>query len=264
MSRTINGKPIKQVMAELSEDFPSEEISSNRYDYSYIDIEKMRNRIDEVVGVENYDFVINESHFVPVGDKIESCCVATITIRDDNGCVVCVKSGTGGTNVKESSESGEVIKASLDSKSAASDAFKSCCRMLGIGDRQLRSERREKDKTKSKKTSNKTTYNKKQSQQNGTVSDGAGEEKMIVIPRGGFRSFNGGYKSQAVVKGTGEKVVLVLWKNAVPELEKHVPLAEFLRKSNNMEVSIIGKRTSFRGENQVALVRPYCNEKEAS
>lgn len=262
--RTINGKPLKQVMAELSAEFPATEVSSTNYDYSYIDIERMRNRMDEVVGVENYDFVINASHFVPVGDKIESCCVATITIRDDNGCAVCSKSGIGGTNVKESTENGTVIKASLDAKSAVSDAFKSCCRQLGIGDRQLRSDRKEKNKSKNKKSGSASYKSKDQYQQNGKAqSDSSSEERMQIVLQGGFYSFKSGYKAKGVVKSTGESVVLVLWNDNVVELEKYIELSRFLRESKNMELSIIGKRDTFKGENQVHLLRPYCG-KEAS
>lgn len=206
--RTINGKSISQVMTELTAPFP--ELKYNNYGYPYLEYETYKERMDTVVGVLNYDFIQHEKSFTKVGEKYHISVIGTLTIRDDAGNTVVTKGAIGGTDIILFSGTKEAVKISLDEKTAYDDAFKSCCRMLGVADKQIREARR------------KIESNATELQQGGPV------EVYRVQVTGAFKSVRGGYKAPAVIVETGESIMLVFWKNAVEDVEKLIPFARFI------------------------------------
>lgn len=249
--RTINGKPIQKVVEELKAPFADAEIKENPAGYAYLAYELFRQRLDTVVGM-NYDYVISQVAWVTIGEKTHISCVGTLSIRDDNGNIVTVKSATGGADVITRSSDGVAVKPGNDAKTADHDAFKSCCRMLGIADEQLRARR------KGKKSNGGTT-----GQTSNSTQSGVQEEKIRVVVMGAFSSLAGGkgYKAPAVIKETGEKVSLVLWKEGMEAVKKYMTLGEFFDKYKSKEFSIVATRNTFTPRNgtkeeQLIMLRP--------
>lgn len=218
--RTINKKSIDQVMTELAAPFPK--LMYNKYGYPYLEYETYKERMDLVVGAVNYDYDLREKSFTKVGEKYHISVIGVLTIRDDNGNEVVTKSAIGGADVILSSGTKEAVKISIDEKTAYDDAFKSCCRMLGVADKQIREAR------KGIKPSDSAPQNE------GPV------EVCRVQVIGAFKTVKGGYKAPAVIVETGENIMLVFWQNAVEEVEKLVPFAKFIEMYN------AEKQNSFR------------------
>ena len=249
--RTVNGKPLNQVMKELQEPLPESAVRDNQSGYPYIPIEEYRKRLDEVVGVLNYDYRLSKADWVTVGDKEHMSCLGTLIIRDDAGKIVTVKMATGDADVITRNSDGAAVKTGNDAKTADKDAFKSCCRLLGIGDAQLREQR--KGKNGKGGASGKYSTN---TQQN------ASEENIRIVVRGAFSSLGGkGYKAPAVIKETGEQVSLILWKEGIEAVQKHMSISDFLDKYKNKEFSVVATRNTFitkngKKEEQVIMLRP--------
>lgn len=262
MSRMINGKTVADVIKELAAPFSEKLFKTNPAGFPYLPYEVFRERMDQVVGIFNYDFTISQTEWVVVGDKMHISCIGTLTIRDDEGNVVTVKSENGDADVI-CKKDGAVVKSGNDAKTASHDAFKSCCRMLGVGDYQLR-DKRKGGKNNNDSSTSSNAGNRQQSAQsnNGNVA-AASEACYRICVTGGFTSLNNkGYKAPAVLSETGEKVSLILWKEGIAAVEAAgVPIGEFLKKSINREFSVIGERTTFSMRNgsteeQLIMLRP--------
>lgn len=218
--RTINGKSIAKVLEELQAPFPRECIEYNKYNYPYIKAEFYHERLDEVVGIMNYDFIITHNTWVNIKEDVMVInCVGTLSLKDDNGVVVASKSAEG-TDVITMSK-GKVVKPGNDAKDAQQDAFKSCCRMMGIGDKQVREAR------------------KKVNDNTAGVVDEAGKENgdqiYVVKINGPFSTFYNkkrefvGYKVPVMDTDTKERYQLVIYADSgVKEIEKTVPMKQFV------------------------------------
>ena len=151
MSRTINGKTVKEVMEALAAPLPKEAFKVRDYDNKpYITVEACYERMDSVLGVEHYNAVYTEPQFVQQKDTYVISTVGTLEILDDNFEVIFRKSGPGTSTVTfpniEKTENGQKVKvpgniATLvpnDVMSAFQDAFKRICKnKLQIGAKQL-------------------------------------------------------------------------------------------------------------------------------
>lgn len=263
----INGKTFSQVLAELSTPFDESLFKDNPAGFSYLPFEVYLERMDTVIGVFNYDFEITHTDWVDVGEKKHISTVGKVTIRDDDGRVVSVKSATGDADVickkvENPGDKPQAVKPGNDAKTAAHDAFKGCCRMLGVGDEQLRDKRKGNGNKGGTKSSNSA------SRPSGSSSNNANgtEEVVRVVVGGAFKSLQGkGYKAPAVIKETGEKVSLILWNDGIEAVKKYMPLADFLEKYKDKEFSVVATRASFTMKNgtveeQVTMIRPYCGK----
>lgn len=251
--RTINGKCFRVVMEELRAPFPESAVKDNQFGYPYIPIEEYRKRLDDVVGILNYDYRVSKAEWVTIGDKEHMSCLGTLVIRDDEGKTVTVKMATGDADVITRNSDGVAVKTGNDAKAANSDAFKSCCRMLGVGDAQIRAQR------KGKGDKNNTSSQRQKNTQSDTD---AKEEEIRVVVRGAFRSLGGkGYKAPAVVKDTGEQVSLILWQEGIDAVKEYMPLPDFLEKYKCKEFSVVAIRNTFtmkngKREEQLIMLRP--------
>lgn len=159
MARTINGKPISQILNELAADLPENSICYRTFDkMPYIPIEVFTERLNSVVGIDHYNEKYKE---LTITHANESYCVnviGSITLLDDNYEPLFTKEIGGGSNINfsnidELDENGNVlldkydkpkkIKSSStnsvpnDTTSACQDAYKKICKKLGIGVNQL-------------------------------------------------------------------------------------------------------------------------------
>ena len=248
--RTINGKPVSQIVEELATPFP--EVKYNTYGFPYVEYETYKERMDMVVGVFNYDYVLSEKSFTKVGEKSHISVIGTLTIHDDVGNVIVTKSAVGGADIILSSGTKEAVKIGNDEKTASHDAFKSCCRMLGVADKQIREER------KTRKS------NVSAPQQEGPV------EVYRVQVTSAFKTVKGGFKAPAVIVETGENIMLVFWKSAVDEVEKLIPFSKFIeayRAEAQKSFRVYATRNIFkmknnRTEEQLVVSKMYTGGEE--
>lgn len=257
MERTINGKTIRQVLQELAEPLPKEAVKKNEQGFPYVSVDTYRERMDKVVGVLNYDFVISHLETTEYNGKGLITCVGTLTIRDDNGNSVASKSSSGGTSIIVRNSDGQVVKASNDAKTATQDAFKSCCRMFGIADGQIREERGKQKKNEGKDSK----------AASGPASESLNAEKFGIKIVGRFRSIGKGFKADVVIKETGEKAVLVCWQDAVAEISKFMDFNRFIEVYVGKELHIYAVRSQFSMKNgtveeQLIMVKPYIEKEE--
>lgn len=150
-TRTINGKKITEVIAELGKDFPDGAIKVREYDnIPYIPERELRNRLDEVLGIEHYNEEYTEPVYTQVKGTYGISTVGRLEILDDEFKPIMVKTCVGASSItfpkiSKTDEQGKEVKVESnttnsfanDSMAACQDAFKRICKKLGMGVRQL-------------------------------------------------------------------------------------------------------------------------------
>lgn len=251
--RTINGKSFKDIEVNLSAAFSPNDFKVNRYGYHYLPVEAYQQRMDEVVGILNYDFITSEPRTCLVGTKPHISLSGTITIRDDSGNSVTSKSACGGGPVIMVNATEEAASYKNDLESASADVFKRCCKKIGIAEAQLKQLRRD-------------------SKGNGNDIGGNARNETVSLYRVKLReSFstlgknNSGYSAMVDIEGENESRKLVIWKSAIEEIEKYIPIAKFVSNYKaNMEFSVYGSlsvwpRNNGQKELQLVMEKPYVN-----
>lgn len=202
--KTVNGKPLNEVIDALQAPFPEDVILTKKgTGFKYAPVEAYQDRIDSVIGAGNYDFVTESPNLITVRNASAVSISGQISIRDDEGNVVCSKGGTGGAKIIIVKETNEPKDLANDIKSATSDLFKSCCQKFGIG----------------------AEIKKMNDDANGSDEQAIQPTKVFIIS--GFKSMGtNGYKATAM-KENGQKIALVFWQDAVGEVEKKCSFDEF-------------------------------------
>lgn len=137
-TRTINGKSINEVFQKLREDIPGViKMTDEKKPKPYLDATVMRQFFDELIPVSNYDFTLTDVQFIQMGERACFVCTGTITVFDDAGRRIVVKSYTGSNNCIIPQETGQPKDLAMDAKNAAVSARKGCIAMFGCGERQL-------------------------------------------------------------------------------------------------------------------------------
>ena len=249
MGRTINGKSAGQIIEELSAPFKKEQFRENYFGYFYLPVEAFRERMDEVVGIMNYDVITTAPEVVTVGTRPQVLLRVSVTIRDDSGNVFVTKESPGGAAVIISNTTNEADSVKNDAESAAQDGFKRCCKLLGMAGKQLKEMR---------------------GSGSGTIPGSASSEtptelfKVTLLEE--FQSLGkDGYAAQVVLEG-GEEIKLVIWKDAQDKIEETLPMDDFLRLSKRgKQFCLYGKRNTFtpkkgRPQNQLIMESPFRSE----
>lgn len=251
--RTINGKPFAEIEKGLKKPFEPSDFKTNMYNFMYLPVEKFRTRLDEVVGILNYDFVTSEPVVTIVGTRPHISLTGSITIRDDNGNVVTTKAACGGAQVIMSSESKEAVIFKNDCDTAAEDVFKRCCKSLGIAEAQIKQLRPASTPAKQ------------------NVPDPSEPVSLFRVKlKESFSSLgSAGYGAMVEVQGEQEPRKLVIWKEGQQAIEKFIPMAEFIKAYKaGKEFSLYGYRSTFKGTKgeqlQLVLNRPFRGEEEGS
>lgn len=139
MERLINGKPFATVRKELEAPF-THLVNDGTGKYLSVSIEQVEERLNSVLGF-NYSFVpVGELKLNNINGRYSLTGLGIITIRDDNGGIVCTMCQGGGCDVilidkvKGEINDEKVSKdLSSDYKSAMSDIKKKCAEGLGVG-----------------------------------------------------------------------------------------------------------------------------------
>lgn len=144
MSRTINGKSLKEVFEELRTPL-DERLIKKRFDgFFYFDIDAYRAKLESVVGVDHF----NEMYDAAKVEKLEESYVihsrCVLEFLDDNYEVICRKSACGATNVEfpKDKDTNERLTTSStiynDIYNSNVDAFKRICKnQFHIGEEQI-------------------------------------------------------------------------------------------------------------------------------
>ncbi len=242
--KTINGKRREEVLELLQADFPKECIERNYGGFAYFSIRSYQERLNEVIGSGNFDYIEDQLSTVTVGGVTAVNIRGTIIVRYDDGSVWVQRTAFGSENVGVRSDDDKNGKAGVPNdlsnsvKAAGSDAFVQCCRKLGIGDRQLREIR------------NEEKVNKKGKGSSGKSS--AGQSYKIKI--GGSCSAIGekGFKLPAFIGE--EKVSLKIWVNseAYKQITSYVDtVPNFASKYSGKCLTIVGKKGAYNGETEL-------------
>jgi hypothetical protein len=253
--RTINGKSLGNIIKELSNPFKPDDFKANLYGYNYLPVEKFRQRMDEVVGILNYDFITSEPQVSIIGSRPHISLSGSITIRDDNGNIVTTKAACGGTQVIMSNKENEAVLFKNDLESAAADVFKRCCKSLGMAEAQLKQLR-----------------GSKGSNEHNTEADPTEPIAYYRVKlRETFASVGKtGYGAMVEIEGEDEPRKLMIWKSGQQEIEKHMPMANFIQMFTAGKVfCLYGTKTVFRKKNQsvelqLNFERPYTGNDEGS
>lgn len=132
---TINGKNQDEVFAALRKEFPKEALDRDYQGHLYVKMSAVEDRLNEVLGF-NYSNNILQSKVETILGIPYFLFDCKLTIRDDNGNVVCERSSAGGTQVRlatKGDNKGLPVDAAEDYKSAVQTAIKKAARSLGVG-----------------------------------------------------------------------------------------------------------------------------------
>ena len=215
--RTVNGIPIREVWEKLQAEFPSDAVKKHpSTGMAYIPVEKIEERLNNVVGMGNWDFEL----IAPVqvcsfgADGFESCIASgKLSIYDDERVPI-VRSTGGAAN-------------SVDS--AVQDVFKRCAKRFGIG-------------VKGKAST-------------GSRQPGREPQKEVVVKVTVMEPFKalpkGGVKAKVCCDG--ETLELFIWKKQWDDLQKAYGEKFQIGQKLN-EMTFRGIRKEYRGSMQLEFV----------
>lgn len=290
----VNGKPLFQIEEELAVPFPREKTKRNRNGEPYFPVEVYEERLIEVLGGRRwFNIDCSPAQVYQVGERyVISVCVAVEILSDSNE-IIWKKSASGGSNVIIINSSGEAKSLKSDIKSAMSEALKNVYQQFGIGIGQLRqmknpssasgyrdaaSGRQESSEMPTPVSGSRhsgqgtlprnagssgTGQGSGASAGNRTVQTGGGRqdnqrERTIVVKfLSRFNSMSGGYSANVVCVETGEQRKLVIFKDAVPTIEKHCTMAKFIDYyGKDRTLSFIGYDNTYHGTKQFVFKQP--------
>lgn len=250
--RTINGKSLVEIEQALKKPFVPDDFKTNRYGYKYLPVDKYRSRMDEVIGIFNYDFITSEPIVSVVGTRPHIAVTGRITIRDDKGNEVTTKAACGGAQVIMTNDKNEAVVFKNDCDSAAEDVFKRCCKSLGIAEAQLRQMR---------PAESPNEFN--------TADPTEPQELFRVKLKEAFSSLGPkGFGAMVDIIGENEPRKLIIWKAGQQEIEKFISMEQFLKSYKaGKEFSLYGYKSTFtkkggKSELQLIMERPFANTEE--
>ena len=98
MTRTINGKPIPEIITALQADFPEEDIENRDYDnVPYISVDAYRKRLNDVVGIDHYTETYDNVELVKAGETYAVKTMCHLTLLDDEYVSIFTKDSSGGS-----------------------------------------------------------------------------------------------------------------------------------------------------------------------
>jgi hypothetical protein len=255
-TKTVNGHTKDEVLKLLTANIPEGCLDHTFDGYAYYPMQVYQDRLDEVVGVGNYDYIEDSLSETVVHGVTAINIRGTITIRYDDGDVFIQKSVYGSENVgvrnssstkaEEGQREGDPNNLSNSVKAAATDAFVQCCRKLGIADRQLREIR------------------KKEKEEGRTKKKAKDASEFRVMISGQYRSIGEkGFKLPAILDG--KEVSIKLWVNseAYTQIVSGLGTVQnFVSKYKGTEVRVIGKKGEYKGETELEAIS-LVNKKSA-
>lgn len=230
--RTVNGMPIREVWAKLQAEFPSDAIKRHpSTEMAYIPVEKIEERLNNVVGMENWDFeLIAPVQVCSFGTNGFESCIASgkLSIYDDERIPI-VRSTGGAADIIYPKDSSRPTSVANAVDSAVQDVFKRCAKRFGIGMKGKASTRsRQSGRESPKEVVMKVTI----------------MEPFKALPKGG---------AKAKVCFNGETLELCIWKRQWDDLQKaYGEKFQIGHKLN--EMTFRGIRKEYKGSMQLEFV----------
>ena len=269
-SATIKGKSIEEVTKAIDAMLEEDKFEETHDHFFYISIEKMEQRLREIVGPFGYIMMpipiqTQEIRYTAIPNKrkmqekatregrqlqeeelVPAECVSfmekvitALAIYSDSGELAIVRYAYGAAPYIFDGTSGRITAPCNVPQSAFSDASKRACKELGIGRKQLD----EKNSKKKNAGHDKTFQNDK--------------EYRIKIT-GQFSTVGNGFKAPAILienDKQNEEIFLLIWPNGIKEIEKRCPMDKFIKSYVGKEITVIGSfsRKTIRGNVETQL-----------
>lgn len=229
--RTMNGIPIGEVWEKLKAGFPPDALKQHpTTKKDYIPVEIIEKRLNEVVGMENWDFLVDSTQVCRFGkDGRESCVVSGRLVLYDDRRVPVIRSTCGAADCVYPKEGNHPTSVANTVDSAVQDVFKRCAKRFGIA----RLERRD----------------------NGRENPGkpAREEIMRVTVLEPFRALpRGGAKARVALGGKAYE--LVIWQGQWEMLQERYG-GRFRIGGKLNEMTFVGALKEYRGTTQIEFIR---------
>lgn len=230
--RTVNGMPICEVWKKLQAEFPSDAVKEHpSTGMAYIPVEKIEERLNNVVGMGNWDFeLIAPVQVCRFGAEGFESCVASgkLSIYDDERIPI-VRSTSGAADVIYPKNSTRPTSVANSVDSAVQDVFKRCAKRFGVGMKGKASARsRQSGRESPKEVVMKVTI----------------MEPFKALPKGG---------AKAKVCVDGETLELYIWKKQWDDLQKTYGEKFQIGQKLN-EMTFCGIRKEYRGSMQLEFV----------
>lgn len=273
----INGKRLSQIEDELAEPFPRGKTSYNPSGDSYFPVEAYEERLIEVLGGRRwFNVVCSPAQMYQVGGKyVVSVCVSVEILSDSNE-IVWKKSSAGGSNVIIVNHTGEAKSLKSDIKSAVSEALKNVYQQFGIGIGQLRQMKKTGSKAQGRGQGQSgpgsgqaappeaRSFQERKAAGNGRQ-ENPKEHKISVKFLTSFNSISGGYAADVICTDTGEARKLVIFKDAVPNIEVYCTMAKFIRcYGKEKSLTFMGYENTYRGTKQFIFKQPVVKTEAAA
>lgn len=199
--RTINGKKLDDVFRELQADFPKRDIKKHKSTQKwYVPVEKIKERLDAVLGVDNWCFVPTSSpELWKLGpESYESCVMTGKLVFYDDDRVPIERCAGGGSDIIYPKGEKRPTSVANAVDTAYQDVFKRCCRRFGIA---------------------KLNQNNGQNTESGEMETTSEPIQMEVTVLGVFQALSrGGAKVQ--VQYQEENLSLMIWATQWEELKR--------------------------------------------
>lgn len=226
--RTVNGMPIREVWQKLQLDFPPDVVKKHpATKKEYVPVEKIEERLNEVVGMENWDFqLLSAVQICRLGPMNFECCIASghLQIYDDDRVPI-IRSTSGASDLIYPKDSDRPTSVANAVDSAVQDVFKRCAKRFGINRR--------------KPADN---VQKKEIQQ----------ILMKVVVLEPFKALpKGGVKVRVSYKGSEQE--LIIWKKKWEELKEKYG-SKFQVGSKINEMTFYGLQIEYKGCKQIEFV----------
>lgn len=132
MATTINGRSLEDFFVELGK--PVNVRQKKDTDITYISVDEVKKRVQELLLPSNYDFVCGPVQFFNVKNDYSFSLNGRLTVKDDDGQVVLIREIPGGCDVNFMSARPDSLSSDLKTtiSSAESYAFVNCWLAAGL------------------------------------------------------------------------------------------------------------------------------------
>lgn len=217
--KTMNGKSMEDIFTELSKDFPENVWKILDYPQVwYLPYEAVEERLNQVVGHANYDFILGEPQLWDTKDKEAVVVKGQLILHCDDGSTI-TRSSLGSAYLIRNAE-GKVTSVGNVVDSAAKDVFKRCGKAFGIGVSGLKSKNNKK-----KEERKKTKYEKLKITSN-----------FYALPNGG-------------AKVNSERGEIIFWKDIWNDIVLKYPEIQIGNKIN--QISFYGFPKTYKEKPQI-------------
>lgn len=239
MERTINGKGPAEFLAEFLAPLPQEQVKRREDGYYYFPYDVYEERLLEIVGFFNFEIKCEEPRIEMVLGKPMASKSGSLIIYYDDGREAKKVTVGAGEELTLSRKEKAVINFSNTQKRLDRDVLINAMQAMGIGRGQLSRLNKKPDVGKSPAAAN----------GNGARQINAYEITFLkkVVP------IRNGYKSE--VRVSGKDCELLIWKDGVEMIEKHMKIDDFCAQAQpQMKLRIKGHYTTYQGRAQLVMV----------